>query len=340
MQTGQKRKGRRSASLLEFIGLLRNNRAYNIGMKIRKAWFLKWINACKLALPFVLALAVILCVAFFPQPERADARAKRVVRIWNVDTFEGGKGSRTSFLKKIARRVEKQNTGVYYMISGYTAEGANAAASAGEAPDALSFGVGLSAFAEQSLPLPKNFAGGEAAGSCLAYPWCRGEYALFSLTDNFTDSGAAAISTGGSNLPQVSAALSGVTGEEVESLSAYVCFLNGEYRYLLGTQRDTCRFASRGTAVYKKTLSEYNDLYQYFSILSAEKREDCLLFFNELLSDRAQEELSGIGMLPVKGDPSVWTASVFSDASALAELAALAKSADGLKNPQKFLKNI
>ncbi len=29
---------------------------------------------------------------------------KRVVRIWNLDTFEGGKGSRTSFLKKIARR--------------------------------------------------------------------------------------------------------------------------------------------------------------------------------------------------------------------------------------------
>ena len=309
-------------------------------MKLSKTWVLKYLHACKTAVPFLIAVEVVLGAVFFPHAERAEAEGKRVVRIWNVDTFEGGKGSRTSFLKKIARRVEKKNAGVYYMISGYTAEGANAAAAAGEAPDALSFGVGLSAYAEKSLPLPLSFAGGEIAGNCLAYPWCRGEYSLYSLTDNFTEAGAAAISSGGSNLPQVGAALAGVKGEEVESLSAYVRFLNGEYRYLLGTQRDMCRFASRGIAVYRKTLSEYNDLYQYFSLLSADKREDCLLLLQELLSDRAQEELSSIGMFPVKGDQSVYTVSVFSDAASLADLAARAKSEEGIKNPQKFLKNI
>lgn len=294
----------------------------------------------KRSIPFVLVAAVALTVAFYPNEHTARAERKRVVRIWNVDTFEGGKGSRTAFLKKAASIVEKRDQNVYYLISSYTPDGANAAFEGGEKPDILSFGVGLSAYAECSLPLPYTFSGGETEDGCLAYPWCRGEYVLFSLTEDFEADGAVAISCGGSNLPQVAAALAGIEGEEVDSLSAYVSFLNGNYRYLLGTQRDACRFASRGVSYFSKPLDAYCDLYQYISVLTAEKREDCFAFLDVLLSERVQSALVDIGMYPVKSGRAERTVSVFSGEQALQTLAQTARSAESLKKLDKYLKNI
>ena len=94
--------------------------------------------------------------------------------------FEGGKGSRTAFLKSVARELKGE---AYYLVTSYTLEGALSAFAEGDAPDVLSFGVGLSEFAERLLPLPYSFAGGELGGKTLAYPWCMGGYYLFSLTD-------------------------------------------------------------------------------------------------------------------------------------------------------------
>ena len=305
-------------------------------MKLKKC-----LNILKNALPFVLCVAIILCATLIPRGKEVQADTpKRVITVWNVDTFEGGKGSRTSFLKKIARRTEKKRGGVYYLISSYTKEGAEAALSQGVTPDILSFGVGLSDFAEKSLPIPLSFAGGETDGGCLAYPWCRGKYYLFSLTDNFEEAGETAIGCGGSNLSVVSAAFEGIQGTEMEALAAYTGFLGEKYRYLLGTQRDECRFLSRGVQVYKRELSEYCDLYQYFSVLSSELRDDCFALLDELLSQEAQEELSEIGMYPLSGDEAKRTVSAFSSADALQILHDRATHGDEIKNLDNFLKSI
>lgn len=305
-------------------------------MKLKKCF-----NILKNVLPFALCVAIILSALLIPRGKEAKADTpKRVVTVWNVDTFEGGKGSRTSFLKKIARRTEKKRDGVYYLISSYTKEGAEAALRQGVCPDILSFGVGLSDFAEKSLPISLSFAGGETDAGCLAYPWCRGKYFLFSLTDNFEDAGETAIGCGGSNLPVVSAAYEGVQGTEMEALTAYTGFLNEKYRYLLGTQRDECRFISRGVQVYKRELTEYCDLYQYFSVLSSEKRDDCLALLDELLSNEAQEELSQIGMYPLASDDARRTVSVFSSDDALQTLHDYAACGSEIKNLDNFLKSI
>ena len=307
---------------------------------MKKLYLKKAFGVFKRALPFLLILAVLLGVLFFPKPAQSEGEeTKRVVRIWNVDTFEGGKGSRTNFLKRAASVVERKDEGVYYLISSYTLEGAQAAFEKGEAPDALSFGLGLSEYMEQSLTLPYMFAGGKTDWGCLAYPWCRGQYMLFSLIDDFEAEGSSVISNGGNNLPLVSAALEGIEGEEHDSLSAYVEFLQGKYRYLLGTQRDYCRLVSRNASFYVKPLEEYCDLYQYFSILSVEKERDCLEFLNVLLSQEMQDALSQIGMYPVKGEGAKATVSVFSAGAALEELKAIAGRGD-TKNLTKFLKNI
>lgn len=291
---------------------------------------------------FILMIVILLLAAFFPEKRETEAEVQRIVRVWNVDTFEGGKGSRTTFLKNAARRTERKREGVYYLVSSYTQEGAEAAFKEGIAPDMLSFGLGLSVFAEQSLPIVYSFSGGELGGETLAYPWCRGGYALFSLTDNFEEAGQTAISCGGNNLPQVAAALSGIEGEELPALTAYTLFLQGKYRYLLGTQRDLCRFQSRDVSVYYKPLNEYCDLYQYLSILSEEKREDCEALLQELIS--APEKMKEIGMYPLAGDNDfavkcAWTADVFSSKEGLLGLLQTARAKDK-KNLEKILKTI
>lgn len=311
-------------------------------MKSKKLKFGRLCSALAKALPFALIVAVVFSVAFYPHPEKngKSEEIKRVVRVWNVDTFEGGKGSRTSFLKRAAAKAEKKRQGVYYLISSYTEEGIARAFADGQCPDVLSFGIGVSAYLERSLPLPYSFAGGEAEGVCYAYPWCRGEYYLFSLKDDFEEKGDTAISSGGSNLVEVAAALHEISGTAIDSLSAYVAFLNGRYRYLLGTQRDVCRFSSRGVSVYRKPLSLFCDLYQYISVLSAEKREDCFALVESLLSEETQKELDTIGMLPVEGGEALHTVSAFTDGASLDSLREAAKGESAAKNLDKFLKNI
>lgn len=297
-------------------------------MKVRK--FLRS------ALPFALAAALVAVCVFYPS-EKEEEEVRRVVRVWNVDTFEGGKGSRASFLKSVARRVEEERKEAYFLVSSYTAEGAKQAFAEGSRPDMLSFGLGLSEYAESSLPLPYDFAGGELGGETLAYPWCAGGYYLFSLDENFDGEGKTALSCGGSNLVQVAASVAEIEGEEEPSLTAYTSFLSGKYRYLLGTQRDICRFQARNVSVCSRPLEGFSDLFQYISVLSAEKREDCAAFLQELLSARTQETLSSIGMLPLSAVKAERTVCVFLSDGGREELLAAARSR---KNLEKYLKTI
>lgn len=294
----------------------------------------------KAAVPFAVLFAVFCALAFFPRGKKTDAAEQRIVSVWNVDTFEGGKGSRTAFLARAARLAEKKNENVFYYVTSYSAEGFFAAAERGELPDALSFGIGLGEIAGLCLPLGRAFAGGETADGCLAYPWCGGGYVLYSKDNNFSDGGRTAISSGGENLPDVAAALAGIKGERVPSTEAYTGFLSGKYRYLLGTQRDRCRFAARGTAVCERPLGAYCDLYQYFAVLSREKRDDCLALLGALLSEEVQGALSDIGMESTEGRGGTWTANVFTPAEALREIEERAEGGELAKFPEKYLKTV
>ncbi len=288
-------------------------------------------------LPFALIAALVIAVICLPRENTGSAREKTIVEIWNVDTFEGGKGSRTAFLNKIARKFGEED--VYFYVTSYTVEGARAAFSRGTYPDVLSYGLGLGEIAERCLVLPYAFAGGSIGGKCLAVPWCAGKYMYFSLSDDFDEEGKTAISHGGSNLPSVAAKLSGVKGEEILSENAYVGFLNGEYRYLFGTQRDENRFRARNVTVFCKEVTEYNDLFQYISILSKDKKEICLKFLDNLLSETTRGSLGEIGMYP--SDAVKWdkTLSVFTSDEGLHELTGAAQSEKEIKFLEKYLKS-
>lgn len=286
----------------------------------------------------VLCLSVIvfggIYVFFIGAPHENPAVVQGgILRLWHIDSFEGGKGSRAAFLNRAAMQFEKKNEGVYIMVNTYTAEGASKAVAAGERPDLLSFSCGIDGAAELCRSLSPRFSGGEIGEKCYAYPWCGGEYFIFCLENDFSSLSADTLllSDGGENLPWVAAALCGVTGNapSEDSTSAYVHFLNGKYRYMLGTQRDACRFQTRGVIVYSRPLTEYNDLFQYIAVTTPD--EDALAacegFVSSLLSAETQQKLSDIGMKSAKDLTARYTLSAFADKNAVRELREKGKNA-------------
>ena len=227
-----------------------------------------------------LAFSLWSILSFFSSGEQATPR-KTIVTVWNVDTFEGGKGSRTAFLNTVAKKLEGD---VYFMVLSKTAEGVEYALENGEAPDMLSFGVGV------ELPQGTD-----------AQAWCMGKYVLFSKPGEGSVPTAqnTVISRGGANEPSVAAALYGFSGgvRQESSLQAYMNFLNGKYAYLLGTQRDAQRFLSRGVSVDATPLNDFSDLCQYVAVMKDENRSVCERFIAYLCGDETQGRLTEIGML-------------------------------------------
>lgn len=283
----------------------------------------------KRIISFVLALSALAFSVLFAlfggntQKIQQEEGYSGILRLWHIDSFEGGKGSRASFLNAAAGKYEKKNDGLYIMVNTYTVAGAEAALASGERPDLLSFSCGLDGAAGICRALNVRFAGGVIGSDCYAYPWCGGKYYIFCLENDFSSLSAETllISEGGNNLPRVAAALLGVTGEidALSSTSAYVQFLNGKYKYLLGTQRDLCRFATRGVTVYRKEIEEYADLFQYIAITAKDDKDlaACAGFINSLLSEETQETLDKIGMFSVSELQPKTTLSAFVSSAGL-----------------------
>lgn len=298
----------------------------------------KFLHVLGHIVPF-LCVAVLIFGAFPPRKSASAKREQTVVRIWNIDTFEGGKGSRTAFLRSVARSFGERE-GVYFLVTSYTSEGADEAFLHGEKPDLISFGIGLSCFLDAALPLPYVFPAAEAEGKTRAVPWCCGGYVLFSLEDDFQSAGKTAISVGGANLGCVAARYAEIEGEELPSEAAYTGFLAGKYRYLLGTQRDACRFAARGVSVFERPLPAYNDLFQCISLLNPEKEELGLKFIAELLSPAVRSRLWEIGMTPFSGTGKTFAPSLFCDETARNTIAEHARGRDDRKIIDNFLKTV
>jgi len=252
---------------------------------------------------FAVIFAAIFSFTFLSEGEKSEKNYGGILRLWNIDCFEGGKGSRTNFLKSVASAYEKANDGVYISVSSATLSGYTYALNNGGAPDMVSFGVGAE-FSSLAAPLAVNgFCGGKIGDMQYALPWCRGGYVIYSFSDDFSSVSPenTVISCGGNNLPAIAAAIFGLSGKykAENSTSAYVNFLNGKYKYLFGTQRDYSRFLTRGKEVFYKAVEGYNDLYQYISILNKNEGaySECEKFIKFLLSENMQKKLSSIGMV-------------------------------------------
>ena len=92
----------------------------------------------------VLCLIIVIISPFLITSNQVKSQDKTVIlTVWHVDGFEGGKGSRYTFLREVGAKFSKQNKGVYLLVSSYTVEGVNALLEKGKRPDLISFGGAL-----------------------------------------------------------------------------------------------------------------------------------------------------------------------------------------------------
>lgn len=228
------------------------------------------------------------CVAAFVNYAAGEEDdSLQVLTLWQIDSFEGGRGSRAEYLRSLAQDYAK-TANVYIEVTALSSDAARTNISAGVVPDIISYGAGF--YGVESLVL-KGY--GKA--------WCRGAYCLIALNGTEFSSVSTAntvINEGKDNLVSVAALFSGLQGADYAApTSAYVSLISGEYDFLLGTQRDVIRLQTRGESFEVKPLTEFNDLYQYISVLTrdGEKAAVAEEYINYVLSHG--ESLTRIGML-------------------------------------------
>ena len=313
------------------------------------------VPACAL----LLAAGIFAAVCFFPaagesMPPAAEAA---VLRLWHIDGFEGGVGSRAVFLRSAARKFA-DGGGAYVLVTAQTAESARAALAAGDVPDMISCGGDNSFAAGYAAPLQGYaFAAAEAGGQTLAVPWCRGAYLLFSADGDFSDMNAqnTVYSQGRGAHPAAAAWFAGLRGVSgLPAGEAAAALMRGDRTYMLGTQRDVQRFSARSFAVQVRPVREYCDLWQYILVTAASAHyASCLDFIGYLLSADVQRGRACLGMLGAFGEVyeegsalyGAWraparTLPAWADAEALREADALAEAAlAGDENAAKKLEN-
>lgn len=259
------------------------------------------------------AVVLICCCVVYPaanaDEERMPEGYEGILRLWHIDSFEGGKGSRASFLRSAAKDFSER-TGVFVLITVHTEESAAAALEKGDMPDMISCG-GIPFAADIAKPLAGHeFTPARAGNKTYAYPWCRGSYFLFAAAGESL-SEANAQNTVLSDKGVAAAFLSGLPEGDyttLQPLAAYTSFVGGKYRYLVGSQRDFWRLTSRQFAFDAIPLNGFCDLWQYMFVCAEDPAYAfCIDFLDYLLSEEVQKDLTRIGML--SADFSIYTPS-------------------------------
>ena len=262
----------------------RNSKIKYIMRKLKKPKHLQKI-VC-----FVLLAAIFITVPCMSAASKRSRKiaaeaAKTIITVWQIDSFEGGKGSRADFLQKLGNDFAKTN-GCYINVKSLSAEAARLNLGNGIAPDIISYGSGIDGF--------ENYIDGYSV-------WCNGSYCLLSVDENadFNDVTAenTVINEGKENLSLLAAAVCGLKdADSLKSTAAYVKLINGNYKYLFGTQRDIFRLKTRGVGFKVKPITEFNDLYQLLSVTRHGKRTGHSLRFAQYVCNR-RSEVDKIGML-------------------------------------------
>lgn len=208
-----------------------------------------------------------------------------VLDVWQIDTFEGGKSSRASYLEKVGKKFSKTG-GCYIKVASLDLAAAKMNIDSGTVPDLISYGAGVSGF--ETL----------FCGKKPYYNWANGAYCILTLdtSADFSDVRAenTVVNSGKENLADTAALFCGLENAARDKpTGAYVKLMGGKFKYLLGTQRDIFRLRTREVGFKIKPVTEFNDLYQNISITAkdekkaafAEKYIDFLLKESKNISD-------------------------------------------------------
>ncbi len=263
--------------------------------------FAKWAVALLFA-AFLAAAPFALEAAFLPKAYEAEAVG--VLVVWHIDSFEGGKGSRRAFLEKTAASFEAAHEGLYVSIINHTNASAETSVQAGNVPDVISFGTGLSVAADIAKPLKthKNgcfFNSGALGGTACFYPYAYGMYLKFTRSGE-----GSVVSRGADNFSRFALLLAGVAAdEELPPSEACARFASGKAGVLYGTQRDVYRLSGKNVEYSVEPLGTFTDLVQYVAAtsLSDARLAAAKEFCEYLISDEVQRRLAEIGLFSPTG---------------------------------------
>ena len=209
-----------------------------------------------------------------------ESEATISLSVWQIDGFEGGRGSRSQYLQSTGNACFKKQK-IYVTVTSLSADAARANLETGTIPDIISYPAGF--YGIENYVNSKTF---------MFKSWCRGGYCFLSLDESadYTDISAenTVVNAGKDNLSEVAAVLCGVGGAQSEEpTNAYLRLLNGKYKYLLGTQRDIFRLKTRNVSFSVKPVTVFNDLYQNISILTKDNKryELCNKYIDYLLKN-------------------------------------------------------
>ena len=235
-----------------------------------------------IAIMLAVCIAVPIMAVFRSKSASADDDNGQMtcLTLWQIDGFEGGKGSRAQYLTRIGERCFK-NENIYVSVTALSADMARENMKQGNIPDMISY--------------PSGFYGLENNvdyGNFVNATWCNGVYCLLTMDENADFSDATAQNTivneGKDNLIDVAVALSGFNGARFDQpTNAYLNLISGKFKYLFGTQRDVFRLKTRGVAFKVKPITQFNDLYQNIAITAENsiKITKCHRFLDYLIAN-------------------------------------------------------
>lgn len=255
---------------------------------------------------WVLLVAIIGVFSVIPKntksKELIDNKYKAVLTIWQIDSFEGGVGSRANFLRNVSTSFFKKHKGILTIVITHTVESAKKALSEGARPDIVSMGAcGLDFSSLQINVNHLEVEGGGVRGDKRYFvPWAKGGYFKISRGNDCEKN--IIVSENDYNSSLVALACTGKEYENfviLKSEDAINKFSTSKSATLIGTQRDLIRLKNRNIEINVEVLGEYNDLYQYALITSTESKKAYYsrLFVDFLLSDEIQKKLVNLSLL-------------------------------------------
>ncbi len=235
----------------------------------------------------VCAAVAVAVAAMYPRGKTTQAQRPRIMlTLWQIDSFEGGKGSRADYLNGVGKQYS-EIYGDYVTVVSLSADAARKNIEREVVPDMISYGAG-------AYGLESRFTANPAYTQ-----WCRGGYCFFTLDGDFSDISTSntVINAGKDNLVDCAAVLCGVRGAQKQSpTAAYLSLLNGEFKYLLGTQRDFYRLSARQAQFSLLPVTQFNDLYQNISVTAEDKDKiaACSRFISFLISQSPNTSALGL----------------------------------------------
>lgn len=280
---------------------------------IKKSWkfFLSSVLIC--------LLGVYVCIFAIKKVRNYEIYSKpsietKIYSVWHIETHEGGGKSRLTYLKNLAKKIEKQNAGILFNIIQVSPDKLENEIE-NSVPDIVSFGFGVGKVLLPYLTTQENsysirdelFASGSFNNKLYAIPYIIGGYARFSHNENnsetiygFNDF------TRPNNVNHLTSFPS--------QYEAYKKFANDKKVNLIGTTRDLFRVNNlneigRTTATITP-LDDYTDLIQY--IATTKNDEITKLFISSLLSQEYQSKLTEYALFSTL-NTKIYTQGIYND---------------------------